>query len=400
MGFNKKAAVGNHESHQALRPILRIGLLLLKTIEWRLYIECKALRPTKGDRVIQLFFVHSKRANAMEKYKLFVGIDISKEWIDVAFISEAISMCRNFDNSKKGFRSMLSWLKTFARTNEMILCMEHTGIYGLPLWNYLTENEICFVVENALQINRSMGIRRSKSDKADAEMIARYIKLHHSETTPYKVPGQIIKRLKVMFSYRERLMKVKHLLSVADKEISGFISADICKEMSADSKTLLTIINARIQKVEKLILNILFSDAETKRIYQLITSIPGIGLITATYVIIVTQNFTTISNARKLSRYGGMSPEKNESGKRVKKAKVSPIGNKKLKALLSSCVHSNLRYDLETKQYQHRKSAEGKHHGIIINNLKNKIIHRIYAVVNRGTPYVNIKKYAAQGKVA
>ena len=149
----------------------------------------------------------------MEKYKLFVGIDISKDWIDAAFVNETTSMCQNFSNCKKGYRSMLSWLKTFAKTSQMLLCMEHTGLYGMPLWNYLAEHKICFVVENALHIKHSMGIRRSKTDKADAEMIARYIKLHHSETRLYKVPAQIIGRLKVIFSHRERLLKIKHLLT-------------------------------------------------------------------------------------------------------------------------------------------------------------------------------------------
>jgi len=336
----------------------------------------------------------------MEKYKLFVGIDISKEWIDVAIINDAISMCQNFGNCKKGYRSMLSWLKTFANKAEMLLCMEHTGVYGMALWTYLAEHGVSFVVENALQIRHSMGIRRSKSDKADAEMIARYIKLHHSETKLYKVPTKIISRLKVFFSHRERLMKIKHLLSVANQEISAFMPKDVCKEMSSESITLLRSIDGRIQKVERLILKILFSDNETKRIYQLITSVPGVGLITGTYLIIVTQNFTIIETSRKLSRYGGMSPEKDESGKRVKKAKVSKIGNKKLKSLLSNCVVTNLKYDAETKEYQQRKLAQGKHDGVIINNLKNKILHRVYAVVNRGTPYVNIRKYRGGKKVA
>lgn len=336
----------------------------------------------------------------MEKYKLFAGIDISKEWVDVAVISQSISTCRNFGNCKKGFRAMLSWLKTFAKTNEMLVCTEHTGLYGLPLWSYLAEHNICLVVENALQINRSMGIRRSKTDKADAQMIARYIKLHHSETRLYKVPATIIHRLKIIFSHRQRLLKIRHLLTVANNEISAFMPKEVCKEMSADSKTLLTKINARIDKVEALVLKILFSDVETKRIYQLITTVPGVGLITATYLIIVTQNFTIIETSRKLSRYGGMSPEKDDSGKRIKKAKVSPIGNKKLKALLSSCVGANLKYDTETKEYRQRKLAEGKAEGIIINNLKNKILHRVYAVVNRGTPYVNIRKHRAARKAA
>ncbi len=336
----------------------------------------------------------------MEKYKIFVGIDISKSWIDVAVLGEGLSAHRNFGNNKKEYKLMLSWLKTFVKANEMLLCMEHTGVYGLPLWNYLTVHNIPFVVESGLQIKLSMGIRRGKSDKADAQIIARYIKLHHTETKLHKVPEQIISRLKVVFGYRERLVKIKHQLAVANKEIKGFMSMDLCKEMSHESKTLVKIIDNRIAKAEKLILSILLSDAATKQIYQLITSVPGIGLISATYMIIVTQNFTVITNSRKLSRYGGMSPEKNESGKIKRKEKVSNIGNKKLKALLSNCVGTNLRYDAETKEYYQRKLLEGKPEGVVINNLKNKILHRVYAVVNRGTNFVNIKKYAQAGKVA
>ena len=331
----------------------------------------------------------------MEKYRIFVGIDISKSWIDVAVLNQSLTAHRNFGNSKKEFKLMLSWLKTFAKSNEMLLCMEHTGVYSMPLWNYLTVHKIPFVVESGLQIKNSMGIKRGKSDKTDAQMIARYIKLHHTETRLYKVPAQIISRLKVAFGYRERLLKIKHQLAVANKEMGDFMSSDLLKEISHDSNTLVKIINNRIAKAEKLILSILMSDDETKRVYQLVISVPGIGLITAVYLIIITQNFTMIENSRKLSRYGGMSPEKDESGVVKRRAKVSRIGNKKIKSLLSNCVGTNLRYDHETKEYFKRKTLEGKPEGIVINNLKNKILHRVYAVVNRGTNYVNIRKYAA-----
>jgi len=331
----------------------------------------------------------------MEKYKIFVGIDISKGWIDVAVINGNLTDHRNYENNKKEFKLMLSWLKTFARPGEMILCMENTGVYSRPLWEYLITHNIPVVVENALQINRSMGIKRGKSDKTDAQIIARYIRLHHTECRLYKAPAQIITRLKVLFGYRERLVKVKHQLSVSSKEIKGFISAELCKEMVQDTAILVKNISNRIKKVDNLILEIIKSDTEAQRIYKLITSVPGIGLITACYLIIITQNFTTIQNSRKLSRYGGMSPEKNESGVVKRKAHVSPIGNQKIKSLLSNGVGTNLQYDRETKEYYTRRVMEGKPEGVVINNLKNKILHRVFAVVNRGTPYVDIKRYAA-----
>lgn len=331
----------------------------------------------------------------MEKYKIFVGIDISKSWIDVAVLNDNLSTHRTYENNKKSFKLMLSWLKTFVGPQEMIVCMENTGVYTMPLWEYLVTHKIPTVVESALQINRSMGIRRGKSDKTDAQIIARYIRLHHTECRLFKAPREIITRLKVLFSYRERLQKVKHQLWVSSQEVKGFVSAQICKEIVHESEVLAKSIENRIKKAEKLIIDTIKSDSETKQIYQLITSVPGIGILTATYLIIVTQNFTIMDNSRKLSRYGGMSPEKNESGIIKRKPRVSPIGNKKLKSLLSNCVGTNLKYDHETKEYYNRKLLEGKAEGIVINNLKNKILHRVCAVVKRKTPFVNIKKYAA-----
>ena len=91
----------------------------------------------------------------MKKYKIFVGIDISKNWIDVVVLKDGQSMHRQFENGKKGYKLMLSWLKTFANLNEMLLCMEHTGVYGLPLWNYLTAQKVAYVVQSGLEIKSS-----------------------------------------------------------------------------------------------------------------------------------------------------------------------------------------------------------------------------------------------------
>ncbi len=337
----------------------------------------------------------------MEKYKIFVGMDISKSWIDVVILKEGQSMHRQFNNSKKDYKVMLSWLKNFAGINDMLLCMEHTGVYALPLWNYLAQHKVSYVVETGLQIKSSMGIKRGKSDIIDAGVIARYIKLHHTETRLHKVPDKIISRLKILYSYRARLLKVKHQLFVANKEITGFVDKSMRKEMSSETNGLVTIIEHRIDKIERIIRNVIAGDAETKRIYELIESVPGIGLVTAVYLIIITQNFTILNNSRKLANYAGVAPHEHSSGSSIKgKNQVSHLADKKLKALLSNGVKTNLQYDTETKEYAARKTAEKKHEGIIINNLKNKLLHRVCAVVQRGTKYVDIKKYAAKKKVA
>lgn len=337
----------------------------------------------------------------MEKYKIFVGIDISKSWIDVVALKDDQSMHQRFGNDKKSYKVMLSWLKTFGSLDEMLLCMEHTGVYALPLWNYLSARKVAYVVETGLEIKSSMGIKRRKSDKIDAKVIARYIKLHHPEATLHQVPAQIITRLKILYSYRERLVKIKHQLSVANKEISAFVDKSIHKEMSSETKSLLAVIDERIDKIERIIQDVIASDVETKRIYDLIITVPGIGPVTATYLIIVTQNFTILYKSRKLATHCAVAPHEKSSGTSMRgNPKGSHMGDKRLKALLSNGVKTNLRYDTESKEYFAHKVAQGKNEGIIINNLKNKILHRVCAVVKRGTAYVDTNKYGTKKKVA
>lgn len=79
-------------------------------------------------------FLTFKSAKTIEKYKIFVGVNISKGWIDVAVLNDNLTTHRNNGNNKKDFTIMLNWLKTFVRPTEMIVRMENTGVYRLPLW--------------------------------------------------------------------------------------------------------------------------------------------------------------------------------------------------------------------------------------------------------------------------
>ena len=59
------------------------------------------------------------------------------------------------------------------------------------------------------------------------------------------------------------------------------------------------------------------------------------------------------------------------------------------------CALTAKKYDHELKEYYERKVAEGKNKMLVLNNIRNKLLQRIFAVVNRQQPYVNIRKYAA-----
>lgn len=339
--------------------------------------------------------------NCQVMKKKFVGIDVSKKWIDVCVTSGGkATNHQQFDNSKKGYRSMLVWLKNYGKQTEWLLCMEHTGIYAQPLWHYLTEKGIDYCVVPGSVITSGLDIRRGKNDKIDALDIARFTMRYADELKPHRLPAQLLRRLKMLFSYRDRLVKAKNMIRVPAAEAAEFAARE-SKEVRMDSSSLVQILNCRIEKIEKLMLMLINSDEQTTTCYRLIISVPGFGLITASYLLIITQCFTTLSNSRKLANFGGVAPHEHRSGSSIRgKTRVSPVADKRLKALLSNGTGSLIQYDLATKQYFDRMIAKGKNENLVKNNIKNKMLHTVCAVVKRGTPYIRGYSPNWQQKVA
>ena len=327
--------------------------------------------------------------------KIFVGIDVSKMWIDVCVTADGKTIThQQFENNKMGFKAMVKWIRPFSSVQEeWLLCMEHTGIYALPLWYFLTEQKIAYCVVPGSVITSGLEIRRGKNDKIDATDIARFTLRYADELKPHQLPTQVLQRLKMLFAYRERLVKASVLIKVPAREAKEFAAKE-SKEVRIDSSSLVQIIEARISKVEKLMLEVINSDEQTAKCYQLIISVKGFGIVTACYLLIITQCFTVLTKSRELSNFGGMAPHPHKSGKSVKgKTRVSPVADKKLKALLSRGASSLIQYDEGTKNYLSRMIAKGKHENLVKNNIKNKMLHTVCAVVKRGTPY--IEKYVS-----
>jgi len=146
--------------------------------------------------------------------------------------------------------------------------------------------------------------------------------------------------------------------------------------------------------VERSLKAILKSDTRLWTTYKLVTGIKGIGLIVASYMIVYTHNFTRFDTWRKFACFSGIAPFDHESGTSVKgKTKVSPIANKRLKTMLHLSAICAIHTDTELKEYYHRRLAEGKPKMSVINIIRNKLVSRAFAVVKRGTPFVDIKRY-------
>ena len=152
--------------------------------------------------------------------------------------------------------------------------------------------------------------------------------------------------------------------------------------------------NEQIKSLEESIQELIASDSKISFNDKLARSVIGIGPITSAYIIAVTENFIRFDNARKFTCYCGVAPFPNRSGTRKGSTRISQIANKKMKSLFSNCTMSAINFDPELKRYYKRKITEGKRSGIVLNTIKNKLIHRVFSVIKRQTPFVQLLNYA------
>jgi len=336
----------------------------------------------------------------MKKIKLFIGIDVSKKTLDIALSlnGDRSSMLHlKISNCPKGFKRMIKWIKTHVtiKPSQWLFGMEHTGLYILKLCRFLEANKMSYIIESPLRLSKSLGIKRSKNDKIDSKDIAYYIHLKRNELKVSTLPNEHIMELKALYAQRKQLVKYKTGLITSAKERSNHVEQQYAQTLLKDVTDIVQTINLKIAKIETRIKQVIEKDQSLKKQFELVTSVKGIGLINGTIFIIQTKGFTTFSDPRKYAAHAGTAPFGQQSGTSIYKApKVSPMANKHIKAMLTQAANCAVRHDKELRQYYLRKIDQGKNKFSVLNAVKNKLIHRVFAVVKRGTPYVEFATYS------
>ena len=247
----------------------------------------------------------------------------------------------------------------------------------------------------SLEIKRSKGISRGKDDKTDSKDIAFYAYTHLYKFRPSSIPSKSIQQLKLLFAEREKVMKS---LSSFEKtsENKGFMPKDVFDVVVSANQSVINKLKQVLKSIEEKMLAIIKSESTLYQQYKLITSIQGIGKQTAMYLIIATKGFETFDNWRQLACYAGAAPFPNQSGTSIRgRNKVHPFADKKLKTLLNMCAISAIQHNKELKTYYERKVAEGKVKMLVVNNVRCKLLARVFAVINRNSTFINTYKFAS-----
>jgi len=330
------------------------------------------------------------------KFKEFIGIDISKITFDVRIHNTQES--NEFPNNKKGYDRLVKWVEknTSVERLEIVYIFEHTGLYSHNLSIYLSENQIPFVLVPGLEVKKSLGISRGKNDIVDAKRIANYGFEKRDKLKLYKMPSEELIQLKSLLSLRDRLIKQRTGYKANLKEIKEIFVKTDNKILFETQEKMIKYLSKQINIIDRQMQDIINKDLELKEMYDLITSIKSVGMQTALYIIVYTNAFTKFENVRQFASYIGIAPFENSSGSSVRgRTRVSNLAFKKIKSLMDLCAKSAIVYNNEMKTYYIRRVDEGKSKMSTINIVRNKLLSRIFAVVKRGTPYVDLTKFAA-----
>jgi transposase len=326
-------------------------------------------------------------------YRFFIGIDVSKEYLDAGLLdSDHSSTVQHLKvpNDDPGIALLLSWLngQDGFTLEQSLFCLEHTGMYNFALLQFFSRYAVDVWVENPIQIKRSLGLQRGKNDKVDALRIAQYAFRMQDRVKLWTPVRKVTDKLRHLASLRERLVETKKKLLTPVEELSKVGDKEMAKVLSLAMNKTIKGLDQDLQKVEKQMKDIIDKDDDLRRLYVLVSSVAGIGFVTTVNIIIATGEFRLFTTYRKFACYAGVAPFEYKSGSSIKgRTKVSMLANKKIKCNLHMASLSAIRVDPSIKAYYNRKVAEGKNKMSVLNAVRNKLLARIFAVVERGTQY-------------
>ena len=323
----------------------------------------------------------------MENWNVILGVDVSKVTLDISCAERKLHI--KIDNCTKGFNDFKKWCKMHAMDlNKTLIVMEYTGGYEHRFLQFCEAKSIAYCRVAGLEIKNSMGMVRGKNDKDDSFRISQYGEEKIKRLTPSKPIDKNVFELKHLLSFRKRLIRERagSLASLKERKYmyevnnSDIIVRTLNKKIKENDQ--------HIKAIEQAIADLVENNPEMSQNYRLIKSIPGIGKINAWMTIAYTENFISFPDARKYGVFIGVIPFENTSGTSIRgKTSVSHLANKELKQELNMAARCAIRHNPELREYAERK-LKTKCYSLVLNNVKFKLVQRMFSLVKRGEIYL------------
>lgn len=330
----------------------------------------------------------------------WIGVDVAKASFDAALHPPlrpgappdlAALPVRSFTRSAEGVGQLLAWVdQTLAQlpddepAGQVRLVMEATGNYSLELaaWLLAARSDLRPAIVNPGFIAahaRSLG-QRNKTDRADARVIARF----GAERSPQAHQPMTEEQAQLRELTRERQSVIAERVAVAARSAEGSCSSVVLKVWKKRTSQLEKIETQLDAAIDELIQSV----PQFKADLQLLTSIPGVGPVTAATILAELGDLRAFTRARALSAFAGLSPRQYQSGSSLRgRTRMSKKGNPRVRSILYMAALAAVRGDHPLGRYYHHLIAQGKPKMSALGAVMRKLLVLMRALIISNTPY-------------
>ncbi|RZL45703.1 MAG: IS110 family transposase [Pedobacter sp.] len=321
------------------------------------------------------------------KKTVFVGIDIGSEVFVSSILQSKTIITEEFSNSEIGFESFVCWLKkNGASSSKSILVMETTGVYCEKLSHYLYSKKYDLCIENALKVKRAFDLSPKKNDAIDSKRIAEYAMRFYDQLRLWYPPNHILEEIGSLLSLREQIVGQrtanKNVLNTLKKKVNENIFAKEILELTISD------LKEKLKAIDKKLKTLVLSDKEIASKYLALISIPGVALLLAAELLVLTDGFKKTINHKEIASYLGICPHENSSGKMKKRSRSCGYGHPRIRKLIYLASCSIREHNQSFSDYFERKVKQGKSPRMLINNIANKLIKVICGIIKSGKSFI------------
>lgn len=312
---------------------------------------------------------------------MVLGIDVSKQKLAVATLSNGKNKTKTITNNQAGFDTLWQWLQRFNSLPEHV-CLEATGAYGEAVATFLYDQGLVVSIVNPARIKgfaQSEGLR-TKTDKVDAKLIAlfcqsklRTLQQWHPAPFEQRELRDLTRRLEAL-----KAMRIQESNRFDDK-LSEVVVSTLTEHIRYLDKQIL--------QLEQKIKDHIDRHPDLRQKSDLLSTIPGIAEITGANLL-SELNFDQFSNARQAAAYAGLTPSNHDSGTSVKgRPKLSKIGSRRLRKMLFMPAMAAIRYNPILSEFANKLRQKGKKGKVIVAAVMRKMIHIAFGILKSGQPF-------------
>lgn len=330
----------------------------------------------------------------MDKPHFFVGIDVASATFTSAVGSmserwQVVVRPATFANEYDSFAKYLSWLQEHRiRAGDCVICMEATGVYNEVLAHFLIANGYRVAIEPPLKVKRAFKPEGHKSDPVDSTQIAEYAFRFWDELTLWAPRKEILEQIKTLLTTREQFVVERSGHQNALRALKRkFVRTELAEKMHEKA---IEELKKHIQEIEAEIQRLIDQNPDFRNLVTLLITIPGVGLLLAAHMLILFQSAPEPVSPKSLAAFIGICPFEESSGSSLNHPHTSRhYGPPALRKLLFLAAMSIATHHPQFRLYYLRKIREGKPKQLVMNNLANKLLKIMVAVVRTNTRFIS-----------